>query len=124
MRTLIKNPVSYFGVLFLATIFLGIFGCASSKPTPDPLAGFYIDAFHTADSNKLIAHDYEEYIQSLSLRKKDFVGSVDFFDSRTGQHAVDIKIGINGTWWEHILVYDKENKRVKVIKYRNGGYRS
>ena len=66
----------------------------------------------------------KEYIQSLSLKRKDFVGSVDFLESRTGQHAVDIKIGINGKWWEHILIYDKDNTRIKVIKYRNGGYES
>ena len=124
MKTLMKNPARYLKIFLLAAIFLSAFGCACWKPAPDPLAGFYIDAFQTADSNKLIADDYKEYIQSLSLKRKDFVGSVDFLESRTGQHAVDIKIGINGKWWEHILIYDKDNTRIKVIKYRNGGYES
>lgn len=68
--------------------------------------------------------DYQDYIQKLSPRKKEFVGAVDFFEDDMGRHAVDIKTGAYGTWWRHILIYDKTNKRIKVITYKTGGYRS
>jgi len=41
-----------------------------------------------------------------------------------GQHAVQIEVALNGKWWRHILVYDKNNKRIKTIKYSPGHYRS
>jgi hypothetical protein len=31
---------------------------------------------------------------------------------------------LNGTAWNHVLIYDKDNKRVKVIKYVGYHYRS
>src|SRR5580698_107039 len=101
IKLLPNTFIAYIVIVMLATAFPCGFGCAISKPTPDPLAGFYVDAFHTSDSNKVIADDYKEYIRKLSLKKEDFIGSVDFLENRDGQHAVAIKIGINGTWWEH-----------------------
>ena len=47
-----------------------------------------------------------------------------FMKTGLRQHAVDIEIGINGTSWKHILIYDKNDKRVKLIKYSPGTYQS
>jgi hypothetical protein len=41
-----------------------------------------------------------------------------------GQHAVKIEIPLNGAYSEHVLFYDKENKRIKVIVYSGGRYAS
>ena len=105
-------------------MFLCGFGCSSSKPTSDPLAGFH------AASKKLdqtIVNDYQNYMQNLSPEEKQNFGPyppVDFFEDGTGQHAVQIKIGLNGTVWLHDLIYDKDNKRIKTIKYAAGHYAS
>src|ERR1700733_1716378 len=81
-------------------------GCKerTSKPVPDPLAGWRSSG--TVQSNKSIADDYQDYIKNLSLNQDDFIFSEDFYEDGTGQHAVDIKIGENGQWWYHVLKYD------------------
>ena len=68
--------------------------------------------------------DYQDYLQKLPSKQRGFTGALHFSEDGTGQHAVTIQIGVNGTWWVHILFYDKENKRIKVVKYKSGGYRS
>ena len=110
--------------LFLAVFVCG-FGCTASKPTPDPLAGWQKD--YTPDpSDQFIEKDYNDYIQTLSPEEKKYIGPypATFFKDGTGQHAVKIEIGLNGVWWEHVLIYDKNGKRVRTIKYASGGYRS
>jgi hypothetical protein len=106
--------------LFLLAAIVWTAGCATQKP--DPLAGWY--STNNLSSNKVIADDYQDYIQKLSLRKREFVLSINFFEDRTGQHAVNIATGENGRYWKHILIYDKNNKRIKVIQYKTGWYRS
>ena len=107
-------------------MFLCGFGCSSSKPTPDPLVGFHVSDIVNLDSNKAITDDYKAYIQTLSPEEKQRLGPypVSFFEDGTGQHAVDIRIGINGSNWHHVLIYDKDNKRIKTIKYVSGNYAS
>ncbi|HXE41952.1 MAG TPA: hypothetical protein VN516_02920 [Candidatus Baltobacteraceae bacterium] len=109
----------------LLTMFLCGFGCSSSKPTPDPLAGWHFCfSQDPKDLGKIILADYQDYIQKLPPEEKKFVGTTHTFEDGTGQHAVRIEIGLNGTWWEHVLIYDKDNKRIKLIKYTNGRYAS
>ncbi|HSY16786.1 MAG TPA: hypothetical protein VK815_00565 [Candidatus Acidoferrales bacterium] len=109
-------------ICFLAAFVL-VAGCAS-KPTPDPLAGFHVSSLGNLDSNKAITDDYKAYIQKLSPDEQKYAGPIFFYEDGTGQHAVEIKIGLNNTAWEHVLIYDKGNKRIKTIKYSPGGYRS
>ena len=45
-----------------------------------------------------------------------------FLEDDTGQLAVKIEIGLKGVWWEHCIIYGKDHKRVKIIKYKDGGY--
>ena len=95
------------------------------KPTPDPLVGFHIAALYTPDSNKAITEDYKDYIQKLPPEEKKFAFLYNVFEDGTGQHAVKIEVDVNGTdRWFHILIYDKDNKRIRVIKYYNGRYQS
>ncbi|WP_237712383.1 hypothetical protein [Pedosphaera parvula] len=102
-----------------------ISGCAASRPDPNPLQGWnYCFSRNPFRSNKTVLDDYHDYIQKLPPEERKFVGIINFFEDGTGQHAVQIEIPLNGTWWEHDLIYDKENKRVKVIKHRNGRYQS
>jgi hypothetical protein len=104
-------------------MFLCGFGCAS-KPTPDPLAGFYRADEADMDKNQVITDDYKGYIQKLSPEERKYAGPIFYFEDGTGQHAVRITIGLNGTVWRHVLIYDKDNKRIKTIKYASGDYHS
>ena len=104
-----------------------IFGCrcATSKPTPDPLAGWTM--LLSEDYEKLdnsITRDYHNYIDKLPDGEKKFVGPIQFYEDGTGQHAVRIEIALDGTDWAHVLFYNKANIRIKVIKFVSGHYRS
>jgi hypothetical protein len=105
-------------------MFLCGFGCSSPKPTPDPLAGFHVSSLGNLDNNKAITDDYKAYIRTLSPEERKYLGTIFFYEDGTGQHAVEITIGLNGTWWEHVLIYDKDNKRINAIKYSTGHYAS
>jgi hypothetical protein len=122
MKTPIKNPINRFGVLVLLAAFFWTNGCVTQMP--DPLAGWHPSSLNNLHLNKMITDDYQDYIQKLSPRKKEFVGAIDYFEDGTGRHAVDIKTGANGRWWRHVLIYDNANKRINVIAYKTGGYRS
>jgi len=106
---------------FLLAMFLCGFGCSESKPTPDPLAGWQKD-YTPQPSDLIIEKDYLAYIHALSPDEQKSVGPVFYYKDGTGQHAVQITIGINGTVWRHDLIYDKDNKRIKAIKYASGDY--
>ncbi len=110
---------------FLMAMFLCGFGCSSSKLTPDPLAGFHISDPGKHDY-KAITDDYKDYIQKLPPEQKGYIGTVFFYENETGQNAVSIEIfeGDKNASWKHVLFYDKENKRVKTIKYFYGRYQS
>jgi hypothetical protein len=105
-------------------MFLCGFGCSSPKPMPDPLVGFHRADEADMDKNKAITDDYRTYIHTLSPDEQKYAGPILFYEDGTGQHAVEIKIGLNNTVWEHVLIYDKDNKRIKTIKYSSGGYQS
>jgi hypothetical protein len=109
---------------FLLVMFLCGIGCSSSKPTPDPLAGWQKEYTPQA-SDQIIEKDYQVYIHALSPDEQKFVGPVFYFKDGTGQRAVQIEVDIGGKdCWYHVLFYDKEIKRIKVVKYFYGRYQS
>ena len=115
---LIRFP---FWFLVLALIWTD--GCAT-KPIPDPLAGW--KSCFSQDPNKLdkaITDDYQKYIQELPPEERRFIGKTEFFEDELGQYAVRLEIALNGTDWAHVLIYGKDKKRIKAIKYASGHYR-
>ena len=88
----------------------------------NPIPGWQI-AFKE-EPNQAIEKDYQGYIHTLSPEEQKFAGPIFYFRDGTGQHAIRITIGINGTSWQHVLIYDKDDKRIRVVKYTSGGYRS
>jgi hypothetical protein len=110
-----------FIVCFLLAMLLCGFGCSSSKPTPDPLAGWQKE-YGKVDQS--IVNDYQDYLQKLPPEDRKYIGPMEFFKDGMGQHAVEIEEALNGTWWFHVLIYDKENKRIKAIKFSPGKYAS
>jgi hypothetical protein len=96
-------------------------GCVS---TPDPLAGWAV-ADYTGHPDEAIVTDYQNYISNLPTKERQFVqGGITFFKDGTGRHAIQIVIPYYGDWRVHVLIYDKDNKRVKVNQYVSGHYRS
>ena len=81
---------------------------------------------YTGKPDKAIGDDYHAYIDKLSPKERNGLRPTFYFEDGNGQHAVAIEIGIDGIWegtyWKHVLIYDKENKRIKVIKYKDGHY--
>jgi hypothetical protein len=116
-------------ILLLAMLFCAT-GCTAwwftgemgKAPQPDPLAGWKSLGFESP--NKAITDDYNDYILKLPSEERNYIGSIHFFEDGTGQHAVSIEIALSGTDWSHVIIYDKDNKRMKVIRYVSGHYRS
>jgi hypothetical protein len=115
-----------FTVCFLLAMFLCGFGCSSPKPTPDPLAGWQLDFSPPGPGDKIIEKDYQDYIQKLPAKDKNYVGPIFYYKDGTGQHAVGMEIFVKGenASWHYLLIYDKENKRIKAIRYGYGSYQS
>ena len=116
--------ITQFIFSFLLVIFLCGFGCSSSKPTPDPLAGW--QKAYGEDPDQAIEKDVQDYIQNLPPKQKGYIGTQFFYKDGNGQHAVSIEIfeGNKNASWQHLLIYDKEDKRIKVIRYGHIKYQS
>ena len=126
------NTTRFTFCILLAAI-IGVTGCAAlklvttawstSKPSPDPLAGWQ---HASKNPEQIIINDYQDYMQKLSPEERKYLGPspVSYFEDGTGQHAAVITIGLNETVWRHVLIYDKHNKRIKTIKYASGDYHS
>src|ERR1700693_2030326 len=121
MKKIVKCYVNYFwfGLALSAALFSGC-SCSAPKAISDPLASVHIAALYTPDTNKAVTDDYKDYIQKLSPDERTHIAGIEFFEDGTGQHAVKITIGLGRTDWEHILIYDKGDKRIKTIKYVSG----
>ena len=127
MNSSIKNCNRWFTFHLLLATALWIIGCTAPKPASNPLAGWnYCFSQNPDKIDKAIRNEYQDYIQKLPSEVRYYVpgGGINFFEDGTGQHAVKIEIPLHGVYSEHVLFYDKENKRVKVIIYSGGRYAS
>ena len=70
--------------------------------------------------DKAIKEDYQNYLQKHEPGYFD--SGPTYFEDGTGQHGVELQVGRNGFYKIYIFIYDKSNKRIKVIKYADGGY--
>lgn len=127
MKTRIKSDINNLWLisLTLAAAFVLAAGCVAPKPAPDPLVGWkplYGREYEKVD--QAIRSDYQNYIGNLSPEEKSSVGPIFLFEDGAGQRAARITIALNGTVWRHILIYDKDNRRIKTIKYASGNYGS
>jgi len=68
--------------------------------------------------------DYQSYVKTLSQEEQKNIVPVFCYENGTGQHAVKIVVALDGEEWSHILIYDKDNKRIKTIRYLSGHYAS
>jgi hypothetical protein len=76
---------------------------------------------------KAVIEDSQAYIQRLPKSERSQVTLVEtaikYFGNTNGQHAVFFEIGKPALFgeiiWAHVLIYDQNNKRVKVMKYKS-----
>jgi hypothetical protein len=127
MKAIRKYSNCYGLVLALCVMVISGCSCSAPKPTPptpDPLTEFHVADLRNLNSNKAITDDYKSYIQTLSPEEQQQAGLMFYYEDGTGQHAVEFRIGINHKVWRHLLIYDKDNKRINTLKYVIGDYHS
>ena len=115
-----KNTARFSLFIVLAPL-VWTFGCIAPAPRPDPLARFHFED-HNPDAT--IEKDYRDYIQKLPPDEGKYAGPIHYLTDGAGQHAIMIMMGIDNKVWRHILIYDKDDKRIKTIKYLSGDYHS
>jgi len=101
-----------------------LYPAGSALPGPNPVAGW--TACRSQDVGKLdnaIQNDYQDYVCKLSRKERMWIGPVGISEDGSGKHAITLQIAWYGTDWAHVLVYDKDNKRVKAVRYVAGHYR-
>src|SRR5262249_16975955 len=122
------NPEAIMNGFRSISIFLTIaifaVGCSAPQQTANPLAGWKHS--QRARLDKAIIEDYQSYIEKLPPEERNAVtpNSVEALEDGLGGHAVRIEAALRGTFWDHVLIYDRDNKRVKTAKYVGGHYRS
>ena len=90
----------------------------------NPIAGWHWSSLVNLQNNKAISEDYQDYIMRFPTKVRNRIGGIHFFEDGTGKHAVTIGEYSNGTEWTHVLIYDRNDKRIDVIKYVSGYYMS
>lgn len=120
--------VNAIGLLF-ALCAMVISGCNRSAPKPidNPLVGWNIMHGKEAEElDKAITKDYQDYIQKLPAKDNNSVGPIFYYEDGTGQHAISMEIFVKGenASWHYVLIYDKENKRIKAVRHGYGRYQS
>jgi hypothetical protein len=134
-ETIINKFVNRSGLTFLLLLALLVSagGCATGS-RHDPLEGWKdlctADIVKGCPFGQTIKDDYQNYIQKLPLFERSSVrdSNIQFYEGLDGQRAVKIttygKGFIGGIWWEHILIYDSSDKRIKSIKHKVGRFLS
>jgi len=119
MHTPINNPTKCFWLIYPILLAALVWTAVCASQTPDPLVGWHVSSLNDLDLNKAINDDYRDFIQKLPAKERDYVGTTDFFEDGTGKHAVSIDVFSNHTnaAWRYALIYNKDNKRIKVVKY-------
>ena len=122
------NAIRFAICVLLTTIYF-VVGCATSRPVNDPLVGWkglgsaYIIS---CPFGQTIIDDYQNYIRNLSALERSSADDfhIKFYEGGESQRAVEITINLNGTRWKHVLIYDHDNKRIRLIKYASSRYQS
>jgi hypothetical protein len=113
--------------LLLSALVIAGSGCASGTTTPDPMIGWHLCKTQDPHAfSEAMINDYRAYVETMPAEEKRLVDehTAFFFEDGTGQHAVRIAVALKGVWRAHLLIYDKDNKRVKAIRYNAGRYAS
>ena len=112
-----------FALLALLMWMLLVNGCSTKPQETDPLVDWQVEEVNQPD--QAIINDYQAYVKQLPPKIRFYVQSPFWFlKDGTGQHAIRFEVPIGGKYYEHVLIYDKSDKRIKVVVYSGGRYES
>ena len=115
--------ITKFSFFLLLTTLICVAGCVTGR---NPLQGWKGGqrATRGCPFDKAICDDYRRYISNLSPGERSGVADVEiqFYEDGRGQHAVTIMVTHNNRNRVHVLIYDANNKRIKVKKYTESWY--
>ena len=113
-------------VALAAIIVCTCYGCATYHVSP--LKNWRgITTFDHAPVPDAIRQDALAYFQTMPPGERpptDDLGMVTYLEDGTGQHAVVVDAPRDGERWQYALIYDRNNWRVKVLRYSVGSYQS
>ena len=69
---------------------------------------------------KAIVDDYQDFITRNKLYP--FQGVTGFYEDGHGCTAVDFQADGDNESWHFVLIYNSENKRIKVVKFDHHRY--
>ena len=124
---------------------IGLSGCEMFASHTNPLADWKqmapvgcIDGEMSAEVSTIpgysqISDDVQTYVNQLPVDQGPtwdpsprrwcyWLEDMAFYEDGTGQHAVGFTILHDGTSWGYVLIYDKNNKRIKTGRYVIGHY--
>src|SRR4051794_38859905 len=112
--------------LLLIQVLVLVAGCAH-RIQPNPLEGWKglgSEYRISCPFGREVVDNYKNYIQTLPAVERAGIDTfnINFFERGDHMRAVGISVSVNGIRWEHILIYNQDNLRVKVIKYASGKY--
>lgn len=106
----------------------GFSGCTPKSPAsafPGPGWGSQM-MVKDGKVDPAIISDYQAYIATLSADERKWVEAMDdnimYSENGDGRLAIIIEIGVKGTYWKHILIYDTARKRIEATKSISGHY--
>ncbi len=122
-------------------------GCDhQTESTVDPINGWkYVDKieFECREMDAVIAElpaykaitdDVQRYVNQLPVHKGGssdgsddrretlWISFITLYEDGTGQHAVKIEIPVDGTYQNYVIIYDRNNTRIKAMKFASGHY--
>ena len=108
-----------FCILLATSVFLS--GCELFSNHTNPILGWQV-AFKSEPS-PAVEKDAQDYISKLPAEERKYAGTGFWLTDGKGQHALTIPVALNGTEWTHVLIYDQNDKRIRVVKYISAHYR-
>jgi hypothetical protein len=123
------NKRQFIHICYLTAALIMVAGCTATKQTTDPLEGWKQlgSAYRTnCPFSQAIVDDYQKYIQNLPANENSSIAQsgIRYYESASGRCAVKISTAVRGSlWnvrWDHVLIYDGNNKRIRTEKIKVG----
>ena len=122
--------INRFVFYFLLTVTVCLTGCFTPMDSPvevfyshtNPVEGWKNLQF-AKDPNPSPAID-KDYHDFINKSVRGFILDTNYLEDGKGQHAITIQAGRDDTYWTYVLIYDRNDKRIKVKKYISGHYMS